>query len=123
MDKRLIMIAVILFFGCIGFSNSYNSVDTYNEMIPGLFNSSFDKSSLFLALVIILVGCYLLRSKVVALFYKNQDNPNDESLNDDSSPSENETSEELAEQDAIVNTEDEVITEDVIKEKYNVDER
>ena len=54
MDKRLIMIAVILVFGYIGVSSDSHGADTYNSMVPGFFDNAIDESKLFLVLLIVL---------------------------------------------------------------------
>lgn len=129
MDKRLIMIAVILVFGYIGVSSNSHGADTYNSMVPGFFDNAIDESKLFLVLLIVLVSCYLLKSKELALFYRNKENPNSEENNSEETDSEENsssdcidgiTTETPSEQQDI--TEDEVVSEDVIKEKYGIDE-
>lgn len=129
MDKRLIMIAVILVFGYIGVSSDSHGADTYNSMVPGFFDNAIDESKLFLVLLIVLVSCYLLKSKELALFYRNKENPNSEENNFEETNSEENsssdcidgtTTETPSEQQDI--TEDKIASEDVIKEKYGIDE-
>lgn len=129
MDKRLIMIAVILVFGYIGVSSDSHGADTYNSMVPGFFDNAIDESKLFLVLLIVLVSCYLLKSKELALFYRNKENPNSEENNSEETNSEENsssdcidgtTTETPSEQQDI--TEDKIASEDVIKEKYGIDE-
>lgn len=123
------MIAVILVFGYIGVSSDSHGADTYNSMVPGFFDNAIDKSKLFLVLLIVLVSCYLLKSKELALFYSNKENNNSEENNSEETNSEENsssdcidgtTTETPSEQQNI--TEDEVVSEDVIKEKYGIDE-
>lgn len=129
MDKRLIMIAVILVFGYIGVSSDSHGADTYNSMVPGFFDNAIDESKLFLVLLIVLFSCYLLKSKELALFYRNKENPNSEENNSEETNSEENsssdyidgtTTETPSEQQDI--TEDKIASEDVIKEKYGIDE-
>lgn len=134
MDKRLIMIAVILVFGYIGVSSDSHGADTYNSMVPGFFDNAIDESKLFLVLLIVLVSCYLLKSKELALFYRNKENPNSEENNSEENNSEETNSEENSSSDCIDGTttetpseqqditEDKIASEDVIKEKYGIDE-
>lgn len=123
------MIAVILVFGYIGVSSNSHGADTYNSMVPGFFDNAIDESKLFLVLLIVLVSCYLLKSKELALFYSNKENHNSEETNSEETNSEENsssdcidgtTTETPSEQQDI--TEDEVVSEDVIKEKYGIDE-
>ena len=123
------MIAVILVFGYIGVSSNSHGADTYNSMVPGFFDNAIDESKLFLVLLIVLVSCYLLKSKELALFYSNKENHNSEENNSEETNSEENsssdcidgtTTETPSEQQDI--TEDEVVSEDVIKEKYGIDE-
>ena len=123
------MIAVILVFGYIGVSSDSHGADTYNSMVPGFFDNAIDESKLFLVLLIVLVSCYLLKSKELALFYRNKENHNSEENNSEETNSEENsssdcidgtTTETPSEQQDI--TEDEVVSEDVIKEKYGIDE-
>lgn len=117
MDKRLIMIAVILVFAYIGVTTDSHGADIYNSIVPGLFDNPIDESKLFLGLVVILGSCYFFKSKEIALFYNKKD---------DSNPGENDESKEPSEQEDEVITEDitkdKVASEDVIKEKYEIDE-
>lgn len=123
------MIAVILVFGYIGVSSNSHGADTYNSMVPGFFDNAIDESKLFLVLLIVLVSCYLLKSKELALFYRNKENPNSEENNSEETDSEENsssdcidgtTTETPSEQQDI--TEDKIASEDVIKEKYGIDE-
>ena len=123
MDKRLIMIAVILVFGYIGVSSDSHGADTYNSMVPGFFDNAIDESKLFLVLLIVLVSCYLLKSKELALFYRNKENNSEETNSEETSSSDcidGTTTETPSEQQDI--TEDKIASEDVIKEKYGIDE-
>lgn len=123
------MIAVILVFGYIGVSSNSHGADTYNSMVPGFFDNAIDESKLFLVLLIVLVSCYLLKSKELALFYSNKENNNSEENNSEETNSEENSSSDCIDGTTIETpseqqdiTEDEVVSEDVIKEKYGIDE-
>lgn len=131
MDKRLLMVIIILVFGYIGFTNNSHGADTYNSMVPGFFDNVIDKSKLFLVLLITLGGCYLFKSKELAIIYSNKESENSEDNNSENNNSENNNSEESnnssdevysgtpSEQQDVTN--DEIASEDVLKEKYGVD--
>lgn len=124
MDKRLIMIGVILLFGYIGVKSDSHGADTYNSIVPGFFDNAIDESKLFLVLLIILVSCYLFKSKELALFYNNKQSKSEEDNvcgeNNNSDCVDDTTTETPSEQENV--TEDEVASEDVIKEKYKINE-
>lgn len=128
MDKRLLMVIIILVFGYIGFTNNSHGADTYNSMVPGFFDNAIDKSKLFLVLLITLGGCYLFKSKELAIIYSNKEDNNSEDNNSEETNSEENsssdcidgtTTETPSEQQDVTN--DEIASEDVLKEKYGVD--
>lgn len=128
MDKRLLMVIIILVFGYIGFTNNSHGADTYNSMVPGFFDNVIDKSKLFLVLLITLGGCYLFKSKELAIIYSNKEDNNSEDNNSEETNSEENsssdcidgtTTETPSEQQDVTN--DEIASEDVLKEKYGVD--
>lgn len=133
MDKRLLMVIIILVFGYIGFTNNSHGADTYNSMVPGFFDNAIDKSKLFLVLLITLGGCYLFKSKELAIIYSNKESENSEDNNSEDNNSEETNSEENSSSDCIDGTttetpseqqdvtNDEIASEDVLKEKYGVD--
>ena len=128
MDKRLLMVIIILVFGYIGFTNNSHGADTYNSMVPGFFDNAIDKSKLFLVLLITLGGCYLFKSKELAIIYSNKEDNNSENNNSENNNSEENSSSDCidgtttgtpSEQQDVTN--DEIASEDVLKEKYGVD--
>lgn len=128
MDKRLLMVIIILVFGYIGFTNNSHGADTYNSMVPGFFDNAIDKSKLFLVLLITLGGCYLFKSKELAIIYSNKESENSEDNNSEETNSEENSSSDCidgtttgtpSEQQNVTN--DEIASEDVLKEKYGVD--